>query len=269
MNFTTRPPWLVMTSSPRGRRSRRARPCSKLDPGDRMGEAGEIDEDDRELSLAYISRRRHRRLLSCSCVLAAAGVTPAGPLGDTGHHATPAGSTDLGGSTAYPRSVVSTSGLDLSDAAIAERVRRTHQRVFAGYMALQALVGVLFWTALGRLAPHPVGVRPHALAPRGHRRVLPGRPAGRGGRLGLRRPGASGPAARWTVPVLAFTTGGIVYPTLFLVCWVALAGTGEATLAIMLPPSVLSSWVTWRAWSLMEVDDRSPLTTRTGPPRGR
>ena len=53
------------------------------------------------------------------------------------------------------------------------------------------------------------------------------------------------------MPVLAFTTGGIVYPTLFLVCWVALAGTGEATLAIMLPPSVLSSWVTWRTWSLI------------------
>jgi len=153
--------------------------------------------------------------------------------------------------------VVSTSGLDLSDAAIAERVRRTHQRVFAGYMALQALVGVLFWTAL---AASPRIRSVFDLMPAHHEvtdafflaDLLVGVVGSAFGAWGLWT------AARWTVPVLAFTTGGIVYPTLFLVCWVALAGTGEATLAIMLPPSVLSSWVTWRTWSLMEVDDRSP-----------
>ena len=59
--------------------------------------------------------------------------------------------------------------------------------------------------------------------------------------------------ARWAVPVTAFTTGGIVYPTLFLVCWVAMVGTGQACLAIMLPPAVLGSFVTWRVW----VIDRS------------
>jgi hypothetical protein len=153
--------------------------------------------------------------------------------------------------------VVSPSGLDLSDAAIAERVRRTHQRVFAGYMALQALVGVLFWTAL---AASPRIRSVFDLMPSHHEvtdafflaDLLVGVVGSALGAWGLWT------AARWTVPVLAFTTGGIVYPTLFLVCWVALAGTGEATLAIMLPPSVLSSWVTWRTWSLTEVDDRRP-----------
>jgi hypothetical protein len=164
----------------------------------------------------------------------------------------PVAVADLDGRAAYPRSVAPTSGLDLSDEAIAGRVKQTNQRVFAGYMGLQATVGVLFWVALlgsSRIrsafdlmpAEHAVtdaffladllvGVVGSAIAAWG---LWAG--------------------ARWAVPVVAFTTGGIVYPTLFLVCWVAMVGTGEACLAIMLPPTVLSSYVAWRTW----VIDRS------------
>jgi hypothetical protein len=149
--------------------------------------------------------------------------------------------------------VVPTSGLDLSDAAIVERVQRANRRVFAGYMGLQALVGVLFWTALVA-SPRIRSV--FDLMPSHHEvtdafflaDLLVGVVGSILGAWGLWT------AARWTVPVLAFTTGGIVYPTLFLVCWVAMAGTGEACLAIMLPPSVLSTWVTWRTWRLMGTD---------------
>jgi hypothetical protein len=148
--------------------------------------------------------------------------------------------------------VTLTGSPDLSDTAIAARVRRSHQRIFAGYMGLQAVVGVLFWVALlgsSRIrsgfdlmpAEHAVtdaffladvlvGVVGSALAA-----------------------WALWSDARWAVPITAFTTGGIVYPTLFLVCWVAMVGTGQACLAIMLPPAVLGSYVTWRVW----VIDRS------------
>ena len=35
--------------------------------------------------------------------------------------------------------------------------------------------------------------------------------------------------ARWAVPVIAATTGGLLYATLFLVLWVAMEGTGPTT----------------------------------------
>jgi hypothetical protein len=137
--------------------------------------------------------------------------------------------------------------LDRLDPDVAERVRRSNLRVFAGYMALQAVVGVLFWTGLAassqiretfELLPshHPVT----------DAFILADMVVGVGGSA-LAAWGLWSDA-RWTVPVVAFTTGGIVYPTLFLVCWVAMAGTGAATLAIMIPPSVLSLYVTWRTW---------------------
>lgn len=137
--------------------------------------------------------------------------------------------------------------LDLSDAAIAERVRRTSDRVFAGYFALQAVAGTLFWVALLG-SPRIRSV--FDLMPSHHEvtdafflaDVMVGVAGSALGAWGLRS------GARWSIPVVAFTTGGIVYPTLFLVVWVALAGTGAATLAIMLPPSVLSTYATWRTW---------------------
>jgi hypothetical protein len=50
------------------------------------------------------------------------------------------------------------------------------------------------------------------------------------------------------VPMVAFLAGAIVYPTLFLVGWVALVGTGSLCLVIMVPPSILTCWVAWQTW---------------------
>jgi hypothetical protein len=56
--------------------------------------------------------------------------------------------------------------------------------------------------------------------------------------------------ARRAVPLTAFTAGAVLYPTLFLVGWVAMTrgATGSATLAIMIPPSVLTSWIAYLTW---------------------
>ena len=43
-------------------------------------------------------------------------------------------------------------GLDYSAAAVAERVRRSNAKVFAAYLAFQAVVGVGFWVALATSA---------------------------------------------------------------------------------------------------------------------
>ncbi len=55
--------------------------------------------------------------------------------------------------------------------------------------------------------------------------------------------------ARRAVPLTAFTAGAVLYPTLYLVGWVATTShTGTSTLAIMIPPTLLTSWISWQVW---------------------
>ena len=54
--------------------------------------------------------------------------------------------------------------------------------------------------------------------------------------------------APWTVAVAAFTAGGIVYPTLYLVGWVSFTGAGALCLAIMIPPSILTCWIAYQTY---------------------
>ena len=52
--------------------------------------------------------------------------------------------------------------------------------------------------------------------------------------------------SRWAVPATALTAGAVLYPTVYLVGWVATTtGSGGATLAIMIPPALLSCWFAW------------------------
>jgi hypothetical protein len=52
----------------------------------------------------------------------------------------------------------------------------------------------------------------------------------------------------WAVPMVAFTAGGIVYPTLYLLGWVSFTGVGSPLLAAMLAVSSLTSWVAFQIW---------------------
>jgi hypothetical protein len=142
---------------------------------------------------------------------------------------------------------VSGAGLDDSAAAMAERVRRSNAKVFAAYLAFQAVVGIGFWVAL---ATSP-GIRElfelrPALPAVTDAFVLADLLVGvAGSALGA---WALWSDARWAVPVIAATSGGLVYPTLFLLLWVVMEGTGAACLAIMVPPSTISTYVTWWVW---------------------
>jgi hypothetical protein len=121
------------------------------------------------------------------------------------------------------------------------------ERVIAAYLAAQAAVGVALWVAWSSsgaarswfelAADRPSVMDAFVFADLGA--------AVTGSALsawGFAR------AGRWAVPVVAFTAGALVYPTLWLVGWVSLEGTGALGLAIMIPPSVLTSWIAWRAW---------------------
>lgn len=136
--------------------------------------------------------------------------------------------------------------LDVSAAATAERVRRSNARVFAGYLVLQAVVGILFWVALEwspdvrelfELTPtNDTVTDAFFLAD-----LLVGVVGSAAGAWALWSD------ARWSAPVVAFTAGGLVYPTLFLVAWVARTDTGDACLLIMAPPSIITSSIAWWA----------------------
>ncbi len=121
--------------------------------------------------------------------------------------------------------------------------------VYAGYFALQAAVGIALWVG-------------YAASPalRSWAGLLPGHPSVTTAfaypDLGLivvgsllsawavarRRPSA--------VPLTAFTAGTVLYPTLFLLGWVAMTHhTGTGTLAMMLPPALLTSWISYQVWT--------------------
>jgi hypothetical protein len=159
---------------------------------------------------------------------------------------------ETGGSWRSGRSTVvcvrPTAGeLDDSEQAVAERVRRSNVQVFAAYLVVQAVVGLAFWVGLAvsdevrklfELVPEIRSVTDAWLFADLLVGVL-------GSALGAYALWAH---ARWALPVVAFTTGGIVYPTIMLANWVLVEDTGLATLAIMVPPSVISLYVTWWMW---------------------
>ena len=49
---------------------------------------------------------------------------------------------------------------------------------------------------------------------------------------------------RIALPAAAFTLGGIWYPTIYLMSYVASTGRGGTALAIMIAPSLLTAWFT-------------------------
>jgi hypothetical protein len=123
--------------------------------------------------------------------------------------------------------------------------------VYAGYLALQAVLGCVQWS-LFALSPTVRGW--FELLPAEHAVVDAFVVAD----LGVVVLGSAlsswGIVAGkgWTVAVLMFTTGGIVYATLYLVGWVAFTGTGSVLLWMMLVVSTLTCWCAYQVWRLDE-----------------
>lgn len=117
-------------------------------------------------------------------------------------------------------------------------------RILAGYFALQALVGVAFWIAvLGSNVGHRVF------------ELEPGRDLATDAFVGadlvavtasLVSAVALWRGSRWAVAAVAFVTGCIVYPTVYLLWWAPTSAGAARCLVIMLPPAVIGSWITVR-----------------------
>ena len=119
--------------------------------------------------------------------------------------------------------------------------------VYIGYFVAQAVVGVVLWAGL---AASPTVRSWFELRPDTHAvmdafvfaDVLVVVVGSLLSVWGLRT------AAPWAVPVVAFTAGGVVYPTLYLVGWVSFAGSGSLCLAIMVPPATLTCWIAYQTY---------------------
>jgi polyisoprenoid-binding protein YceI len=130
------------------------------------------------------------------------------------------------------------------------RIRpRAAAQLYGGYLIVQAVLGIVFWVAL---MGSPAVRSWFELMPE-RREVMDAFVladvavvvAGSG--LGA---WALWTGRRWAVPVVAFTAGGVVYPTLYLVAWTAAAGTGALCLAIMVPVAILTTWIAWQTYRL-------------------
>jgi len=125
------------------------------------------------------------------------------------------------------------------------RVSAEAGRLYAGYLAAQAVAGAALWVAF---AFSPTVRSWFELMPEKHAVM----DAFVFADLFLSVTGSAFGAwalargSRAAVPVIAFTAGGIVYPTLYLLGWVSFAGTGVACLGIMVPPAILTCWITYR-----------------------
>jgi hypothetical protein len=121
------------------------------------------------------------------------------------------------------------------------------KRVYAGYLALQAVLGVVWWITLAasgtvrssfELMPEKHAVM-DAFVFADIAVVVVGSAVGA---WAIER------EAPWAVPVVWFTAGGIVYPTLYLLGWVSFTGVGSPLLAAMVAVSTLTCWVAWQVW---------------------
>lgn len=125
---------------------------------------------------------------------------------------------------------------------------RLAAHLYAGFLAAQAALGVVLWLAL-------------ALSPtvRGWFELLPGHgevtDAFVFADLGLIVVGSAAGAwglghdRDWTVPIVAFTAGAVVYPTLYLLCWVTVTGgQGVVGLGVMVATSILTCWIAFQTW---------------------
>ncbi|MCC5953778.1 MAG: hypothetical protein JJU45_16925 [Acidimicrobiia bacterium] len=120
------------------------------------------------------------------------------------------------------------------------------RRVFSLYLAAQAVAGVLFWALFHGVDEIRTEIELVATVPAVTDSFLLADAAvvatSAAAAWGLHR------GARWAVVAVALTTGGLLYPTLFLIAWVPAAETGLGALAVMVPPTLLTSWITWQVW---------------------
>lgn len=130
-----------------------------------------------------------------------------------------------------------------TSSTVADRVRQTTDRVYAGYLFVQAVCGILLWVGIATvpafrsgfelLTDHPDVTTAFAVPDLAL--IVVG--SALGGWGVLRR-------SSWAVPVVCATAGCVLYPTVFLIGYVAMGGAGAGGLGVMFLVSAAMGWVT-------------------------
>lgn len=127
----------------------------------------------------------------------------------------------------------------------------TSRRIYAGYFALQAVMGIALWVTLGLSDAFRSSFELHAAEPAVTDAfffadmVVVATSALAAWGLWTE--------ASWTVAAIAFTAGGVIYPTIYLVSFVSATGEGTVPLLVMVGVSVLTVWIGWQVWRLSRV----------------
>jgi len=121
--------------------------------------------------------------------------------------------------------------------------------IYAAYLAMQALGGVVLWVLIDNTAFVRSGFEllsgRHAVTDAFFPADLVVIVASAVSSYAVRE------AKDWALPVLAFTAGGVVYPTVYLLAWVAFTdGPARPALGVMLVVSMLTGWALFGVWRL-------------------
>jgi hypothetical protein len=133
------------------------------------------------------------------------------------------------------------------------RVASPGRRLYGGYLVVQAVLGVMLWIGIATSTTVRSGFE-----------LMADRPWVTDSFLypdllvtvvgsGLSAWGVLG-GRQWAVPVVAFTAGSVVYPTIYLFGWVARQSEGQVALAVMLLVSMLTGWIAWQTYRSWVVD---------------
>ena len=127
-----------------------------------------------------------------------------------------------------------------------DQQRRT-ERIYVAYLAVQAVLGLVWWLTLRSSATvrgwfELMGDRPEVMDAFAFADVLVVVVGSGFGAWGLAAD------KRWTTAVLWFTAGGIVYPTLYLFGWLSFTGEGGLLLGAMAVVSFFTCWIAWQVW---------------------
>lgn len=121
------------------------------------------------------------------------------------------------------------------------------QHLYAGYLALQAALGVALWIGIATSSTVRAGFelladRPFVTDAFVYPDLVVTVVGSAVSAWGIAR------SRRWAVPVVAFTAGSVVYPTLYLFGWVSRQRTASVALWVMLAVSLLTCWIAWQTY---------------------
>lgn len=129
---------------------------------------------------------------------------------------------------------------------LSEWHEQTNARIYAGYLLLQAGVGIVQWMLVFESATF----RSWFEVVDSHRDVMNAFAVADLCVIVSSIISAWGVAARraWAPVMVAFTAATLIYPTLWLIGWVMMTDGGGSALLVMIAPTTITTWIAVLVW---------------------